>query len=230
MPQNRLLKLTGAFESLRVHDRQRYATTIISRDIEHSMMSAAGIRAISLFLLIAAGSLSAQEPRSLDGARFVVLPDTAMPHVLTQCSRGAPRGVAGFWRPTPAQVAAAEDAVDRALIHALDSVIARDGVRQSAWLNGPRASWPDEYYRQYAGLTYRDGRRTIYVNGVVAGWPGELSQRVAQHDTTHSHPFAKPDWWRFSVATVCDGGEGFFGAEYDPLAKRVVSFQFNSRA
>ena len=149
-----------------------------------------------------------------------------MPDVLTQCSRGAPRGVTGFWRPTPAQVAVAEDAVDRALVQALDSVLARDGVRQADWLSGGRATWPD----QYAGLRYRDGRRTLYVNGVAAGWPRELSQRVAQHDTTHSHPFAKPDWWRFAVATVCDGGEGFFGAEYDPLGKRVVSFQFNGRA
>lgn len=193
------------------------------------MVSIARMRAIPAFLL-AAGSLSAQAALPLDGARVVVLPDTAMPHVLTQCSRGAPSGVAGFWRPTPAEVAAAEDAVDRALIHALDSVIARDGIRQADWLNGPRASWPDQYYRQYAGLKYRNGRRTIYVNGVAVGWPRELSQRVAQHDTTHSHPFAKPDWWRFTVATVCDGGEAFFGAEYEPLGKRVVSFQFNGRA
>jgi hypothetical protein len=193
------------------------------------MVSTAGMRLIPLFLL-AAGSLSAQGSLPRDGGRVVILPDTAMPHVLTQCSRPAPSGVTGFWRPTPADVAVAEDAVDRALMHALDSVIARDAVRQTDWLNGPRASWPDQYYRQYAGLRYRDGHRTIYVNGVAGGWPRELSQRVAQHDTTHSNPLAKPDWWRFSVATVCDGGESFFGAEYDPVRKRVLSFQFNDRA
>ncbi|MDQ4080325.1 MAG: hypothetical protein M3125_06155 [Gemmatimonadota bacterium] len=153
-----------------------------------------------------------------------------MPHVLTQCSRGTPRGVAGFWRPTPADVAVAEGAVDRALILALDSLLARDAAGLPEWLKEPRASWPDQYYRQYAGLRHRDGRRTIYVNGVAVGWPLELSQRVAQHDTTHSHPFSKPDWWRYSAATVCDGGESFFGAEYDPLSKRVLSFQFNGRA
>ena len=193
------------------------------------MVSSGRMRAIPLFLL-AVGSLSAQGSLPLDSGRVVVLPDTAMPHVLTQCSRGAPSGVAGFWRPTPADVVVAEDAVDRALIHALDSVIARDGARQPDWLSGPRAGWPDQYYRQYAGLRYRDGRRTIYVNGVVVGWPEELSQRVAQRDTTDSHPFAKPDWWRFSVATVCDGGAAFFGAEYDPLGKRVLAFQFNGNA
>ena len=187
------------------------------------------MRLIPLFLL-AAGSLSAQGSLAPDSGRAVILPDTAMPHVLTQCSRGAPSGVTGFWRPTPADVAVAEDAVDRALLHALDSIVARDGVRQTDWLNGPRTSWPDQYYRQYAGLRYRDGRRTIYVNGVAGGWPRELSQRIAQYDTTHSNPLVKPDWWRFSVATVCDGGESFFGAEYDPVRKRVLSFEFNGRA
>jgi hypothetical protein len=193
------------------------------------MVSAARFCAIPLALL-GAGSLSAQGSREQAGDRVVVLPDTAMPHVLTHCSRGAPTGVSGFWRPTAADVAAAEDAVDRALTRALDSVIAREGVGQTEWLQRPRASWPDQYYRQYAGLRYRNGRRTIYVNGFSAGWPRELSQRVAEQEDAVSHPFAKPDWWRFAAATVCDGGEFFFGAEYDPVSKRVLSFQFNGRA
>jgi hypothetical protein len=193
------------------------------------MVSAARIRVIPLVLL-AAGSLSAQGSLQPDTGRVVILPDTAMPHALTQCSRGTPTGVSGFWRPTPADVAAAEHAVDRALARALDSVIARDSLGHAEWLTRPRASWPAQYYRQYTGLRYRDGRRTIYVNGFAVGWPRELSQRVPHHEATNSHPFAKPDWWRFAAATVCDGGASFFGAEYDPLSKRVLSFQFNRRA
>ena len=192
------------------------------------MVSSARIRAIPLLLLVA-GALAARGSLAQEGGRVVILPDSAMHDVLTQCSRGAPRGVSGFWRPTPADVAAAEDAVDRALVRALDSLIARDGVGETEWLSQPRASWPDQYYRQYAGLRYRDGRRTVYVNGFSAGWPRELSERVPPDEATSSHPFAKPDWWRSSVATVCDGGESFFGAEYDPLGRRVVSFQFNGR-
>lgn len=192
------------------------------------MVTAARLRAIPLVLL-AAGSFSTQGSLEQQSGRVVILPDSAMPHVLTQCSRGAPRGVSGFWRPTPADVAAAEDVVDRALVHALDSVIARDGGVETEWLNRPRAGWPDQYYRQYAGLRHRDGRRTIYVNGLAAGWPRELSERVPPEEATSAHPFAKPDWWRSNVATVCDGGESFFGAEYDPLSKRVLSFQFNRR-
>ena len=193
------------------------------------LVSAARVCAIPLVLL-GAGSLSAQESTQHDAGRVAVLPDSAMPHVLTHCSRGAPTGVSGFWRPSPADVAAAEYAVDRALTYALDSVIARDIVRDTEWRKRPRASWPDQYYRQYAGLKYRDGRRTIYVNGFAAGWPSELSERVSQSEDRGSHPFAKPDWWRFAAATVCDGGEFFFGAEYDPLSRRVLSFQFNGRA
>jgi len=185
------------------------------------------LRAIPL-ALVAAGALSAQGSLEQESGRVVILPDSVMPHVLTQCSRGAPREVSGFWRPTPADVAAAEDAVDRALMQALDSVIARDGG-DNQWLHGPRAGWPDQYYRQYAGLRHRDGRRTLYINGLAAGWPKELSERVPPEEATSSHPFAKPDWWRANVATVCDGGESFFGVEYDPSSKRVLSFQFNGR-
>ena len=185
--------------------------------------------AISLALL-GAVSLSAQESIQQDGARLVVLPDSTMPHVLTHCSRGAPTGVSGFWRPTHADVAAAEHAVDQALARALDSLMARDTTGFTEWRERPRATWPDQYYRQYAGLRYSDGRRTVYVNGFAVGWPNELSRRVTEHDTTGAHPFAKPDWWRFSAATVCDGGELFFGAEYDPVSKRVLSFQFNGQA
>ena len=207
----------------------RYATTIMLVMRSIPVVRVPRMCAISLVLL-GAGSLSAQESIQRDTSRVVVLPDSAMPHVLTHCSRGAPTGVSGFWRPSPADVAAAEDAVDRALAHALDSVIARDTVAHTEWRERPRESWPDQYYRQYAGLRYPDGRRTIYVNGFAAGWPSELSERVSQSDDRGSHPFAKPDWWRFAAATVCDGGEFFFGAEYDPSGKRVLSFQFNGRA
>lgn len=191
------------------------------------MLSAARLAAISLALLGAA-SLSAQEsiPQH-DRGRAVVLPDSTLPHVLTHCSRDAPSGVSGFWRPTAADVAGAEDAVDRALTRALDSVIARDTVGHMEWVTRARASWPDQYYRQYAGLMYRNGRRTMYVNGFSTGWPRELSQRVAEHEDAATHPLAQPDWWRFTPATVCDGGAFFFGAEYDPTSKRVLSFRFN---
>ena len=189
------------------------------------------IRMRAVFLvLLGAGALPAQQSLPQTPGRVAVLPDSAVPHILTQCSRGAPTGVLGFWRPTPADVAVAEEAVDQALAHALDSLMSRDPAGYTEWRERPRATWPDQYYRQYVGLRYRDGRRTIYVNGFAVGWPSELSRRVAERDTTGSHPFAKADWWRFTVATVCDGGAMFFGAEYEPSSKRVLSFQFNGHA
>jgi hypothetical protein len=124
---------------------------------------------------------------------------------------------------------AAEDAVDSALTLALDSMIARD-TGQTEWVKRPRASWPDECYRQYAGLTYRHGRRTIYINGFAVGWPRELSQRVAEGEHAASHAFARPDWWRLAAAGVCEGGEFLFDAEYDPVSQRVLSLRFNRRA
>jgi hypothetical protein len=152
-----------------------------------------------------------------------------MPHILTQCSRETPTGIVGFWRPRPSDVMAAEGAVDRTLIAALDSVFARDTAGTPTWRTDSRATWPERYYRQYAGLRQRDGRRTIYVNGFSSGWPRELSERVAQADPAGAHPLAQPGWWRFTAASVCDGGELYFGAVYDPASDRVLSFRFNVR-
>jgi hypothetical protein len=139
-------------------------------------------------------------------------------------------GVADFWRPTRDQVSAAERAIDSALVRALDSLVARDSVGFAAWRTRPRASWPEQYYRQYAGLTYPDGRRTVYINAMPVGYPEGFSQRAAERPTMRNHPLTKPDWWRRVVPHICDGGEYFWGAEYDPLTSRVLSLQFNGRA
>lgn len=172
-------------------------------------------------LLTSARTLSSQEP-----ARAVILPDSTMPHILTQCSREIPSGIAGFWRPRPTEMLAAEEALDRALVRALDSVIASDSTVFANMRDLPRTTWPDAYFRQYAGLRYRDGRRTIYINAFSIGWPRELSERVAESDP--ANPLANADWWRVSAASICKGGALYFGAEYDPSSGRIVALRFNS--
>lgn len=66
-----------------------------------------------------------------------------------------------------------------------------------------RANPPVRFGRQYVGLIV-NGRKAIYVN---------------------TFPLDSVDWNK--PVQVCDGGDSFFGAEYDPSAKTFSDFQFN---
>lgn len=70
------------------------------------------------------------------------------------------------------------------------------------------------YARQYAGLIQKD-RRIIYVNGF---W------------LHPSDPAVKSGAWRMRATMVCDGGNGFFGVEYDPKTKVFTGLAFNGVA
>ena len=66
------------------------------------------------------------------------------------------------------------------------------------------------YFFQYAGLI-AGGRKFIYVNsfrGDVGDFPN----------------------WKTQPVMVCDGGDAFFGAEYDPQTKTFANFAFNGFA
>jgi hypothetical protein len=70
---------------------------------------------------------------------------------------------------------------------------------------------PSGWRRQYIGLI-RSGQRFIYGNF-----------------------FPERDWdefrdWRTQPVTVCDGGPGFFGVEYDVSARRFTQFAYNGVA
>lgn len=70
------------------------------------------------------------------------------------------------------------------------------------------------YARQYAGLVQKD-RRIIYVNGF---W------------LHPSDPAVKSGVWRTRANMVCDGGNAFFGVEYDPMTKGFTHLVFNGTA
>ena len=78
-------------------------------------------------------------------------------------------------------------------------------------LSGERHPPIKSYKRQYAGLIVK-GRKIIYVNG-FAGGDG-----------------AGPGTWRTDPVKVCDGGNGFFGVEYDPEKKSFEGLAFNGVA
>lgn len=77
-----------------------------------------------------------------------ILPETAVPALLRQCSRAAPAAGEGTWTPAWSDVAALEAALPAAL--------AADSLGRT--LDGRP---PEGWRRQYVGLV-RDGRRYVY--------------------------------------------------------------------
>lgn len=135
-------------------------------------------------------------------ANVAVLPATAIPTILQQCSRQAPTAGEGDWQPTAADIAALETAVTAAL-------------RERRITNDPDWSrFPQDWRRQYVGIT-RGGRRFVYGNA----YPAEAGRHASD-----------PGQWRREPVIVCDGGPAFFGVEYDVEAGRITRLGFNGSA
>ena len=81
-------------------------------------------------------------------------------------------------------------------------------------LSGQRHPPVQNYMRQYAGIITQN-RHLIYVNGF-----GSYS-----HD-----PYDRSGKWRTEAQVVCDGGNNFFGVEYDPQTKAFEGLGFNGVA
>ncbi len=153
---------------------------------------------------------SGQRPATaaLDSAHGTVFPKRLVAGLLHQCSRPTPDDVVGYWTPTSVQVAALEAG--------LQSMLAA----------------PD-YYRQYGGLVHRGGRRTIYVNA----FPRFLVDAHIRYFAKYrDHPerllnfppgSRDANWWRSVPGIVCDGGDAYFGVEFDPVTGRFESLHFN---
>ncbi|HEX3808104.1 MAG TPA: hypothetical protein VHW02_00260 [Rhizomicrobium sp.] len=131
----------------------------------------------------------------------VLAPDHAR-DVLHQCSRGVPPNVQGVWTPSAQQIRELEARLPGALLQEM----AKRGHPAP-----PGSPAPFEFGRQYAGFV-TGGRRIVYVNA----FPLEVMNQEKD--------------WRTRPAVVCDGGEAFFGVEYDPATKTFANFAFNGFA
>jgi hypothetical protein len=121
------------------------------------------------------------------------------------CSRPGP-ALAGYWTPDLDAIRDLESALAPALQRGLEQKF-KDSSKRPA---------TDEYYRQYMGIELRR-RRVIYVNGF---------HKLHVEQLARARPELVPTW-KTQVVLVCDGGTTYFGAEYDPAARRISNLHFN---
>ena len=110
----------------------------------------------SLFALVSCSAVG-----TAGNAPFAILPASEGRAAIDQCSRSAPERVTRFWRPTAAQVEAAEKALP-AFLHAQG-----------------HKDWLRESFRQYVGVVV-GGKRLIYLNAFPAPTPGTAEARDAR--------------------------------------------------
>lgn len=108
-----------------------------------------------------------------------------------QCSRPAPEGVIGSWKPSPKQIRRLEEHLHQYLREHYPAIYQR--IHQ--------------HYFQFAGLSRKQGR-FIYIN--------------ALDEYAHNNPD-----WRHSAFIVCDGGDQFWGLEYEPITEKFSAMHFN---
>lgn len=155
------------------------------------------------------------DPRNGFKAEWGVVFPAGRAELLTrQCSRAVPGKPEGTWDPSPAQI----NRLEMSLTNFIDIFFRRHFIDRA----GARALVPENYYRQYGGVTL-GGRRFIYVNGF------HRSHIELQQDLKKD----MPDWpivnWQSDPVMVCDGGPSYFGALFNPDANLLVDVEFNGR-
>jgi hypothetical protein len=153
-----------------------------------------------------ASMASASKPTAHPGDRNVstVLPENAASMLAHPCSRSGPPRFEKTWLPRQADVQALESRLGR-----ISSLLSGGLVRQR------RISNPSRYYRQYVGIVVGD-RKLIYLNA-FCDKPEDV---VVRQDGD----------WRQHPVDVCDGGDCFWSAVYDPLSGEFSDLQVNGVA
>lgn len=101
--------------------------------------------------------------------------------------------------------------VSRAIVEQLEHDLPRLARLKSreCCILGARVRNPGSYFRQYVGVVV-GGRSLVYINAF-------------RSDAGH------PNWHR-SAVDVCDGGNDYWGAFYDPVTRRFSRLAFNGSA
>ena len=162
-----------------------------------------------LAVLVLVGALSAPGETPAVGKPWAILPVGESKSALMQCSRTSPGPSAPFWSPVPAQVEELEKRLPAYL-------------RQQK--HAAHADHFAKYLRQYVGFT-RKGRKLIYLNAFSTNVLDMLCRSGAK-----AGPGDCRNQWRTEGLFVCDGGDDFWGVEYDPESKTFSGLNFNGVA
>lgn len=163
------------------------------------------------YLAIAATVMSCSKDASrstvalpAEGTRSTVLPESAAQLLAHPCSRSGPPRFEKSWRPTRADIQALESRLDRISL-----------LRSAGLIRGEQIENPSRYYRQYVGLVV-GGRKLIYLNAFCKK-PEDVVVRQGGD-------------WRQNPIDVCDGGDCFWSAVYDPNSGEFSDLQVNGIA
>jgi hypothetical protein len=160
------------------------------------------------------------QPTRVASSSGAVLPISAGKRLLNQCSRRTAWGIREFWRPDDAAIAILEEKLPMFV----------DSVGGRSWNSLREAVSRDAYLRQYIGTVRWNGERTIYVNAFHRRHLEALNDARAQIARQQGRSVSDTVAWRLVPLVVCDGGEAFFGIEYDPQTGRFRNLRVNARA
>jgi len=144
--------------------------------------------------------------------RWVVISAEEAPNVFVQCSRPAPREKDGpFWAPSAAEIEGLEAGLGGYLRE-------KGHAKQGDDLS--------RFYRQYVGFV-RSGRKLIYLNAFSADELENDLRLCREYPGQMPKDLCDPDEWRHPTTITCDGGDDYWGLEYDPQTKDYSQLAFN---
>ena len=191
-------------------------TVIYADSGRYSGCNRAGLAACSVVILAACGQPATENKGGSPSevtvpAVGVVLPASEDRRLLTYCD-GSRADADSLWVPS--------DSVLRAVELSLAG-----HLRDEASADRPAADPLREYSRQYLGI-FRGGEKFVFVRGVHQVY----LTRAVTFDTQSVPPSVKiaSAIRRFGerALDVCDGGRGFFRAEYRLRTRRTSRFDF----
>ena len=133
-----------------------------------------------------------------------ILTGAAARPLFKQCSRASPEAVKAYWTPKPVDIQAAE-----AKLPVFLQTVKKTGLTRSL----------QNDYRQYAGFISKSGQKCLYLNS--------FSPDVKKSSEASSGPGRKRFDWKREAMDACDGGDSFWGAEYNTQTKQWSHLAFN---
>ena len=164
----------------------------VNSNVRHHHMTNEQMRYVSsaVGVMLMTASISVAQAK----IRWAILPETEADHAKELCSRPGPPKFQGTWKPTDSDIQTMESRLSR---------ISR--LRTQSGIVGVQIDHPENYYRQYLGITI-DEHKFIFINAFCDDKP--------------------PDSWREMLVDICDGGCSW-GVVYDLATGNFSHLEMN---